>query len=234
MHGDVVVTGGTGYLGRALVPHLIARGHHVRVLTRPGSAGHVSPGAVAVVGDPLNAASIRLALRPGDTVVHLVGTSHPGPSKVAQFTAVDLASVRAVVEACRAAGTAHLVYVSVAQPAPVMKAYQAVRAQGEQMIAEAGLTATIVRPWYVLGPGHWWPLALVPLYAAARALPGLRDGATRLGLVTLPQMTGALLSAVESAPSEGRQVVVDVPTIRRGACLRRPDAWPATQAIRPS
>ena len=66
---------------------------------------------------------------------------------------------------------AHFVYVSVAQPAPIMHAYIAVRQEGESAIGRAGLTATILRPWYVLGPEHWWPVALMPLYAAARLLP---------------------------------------------------------------
>lgn len=57
-----------------------------------------------------------------------------------------LPSIRASVTAARRVGIAHLVYVSVAQPAPVMRAFIAVRAQGEAMIREAGLTATILRP----------------------------------------------------------------------------------------
>ena len=74
------------------------------------------------------------------------------------------------------AGDAHVVYVSVAQPAPMMHAYIAVRAEGEAALAASGLTATVLRPWYVLGPGHWWPLTLVPLYAIARLLPSTRAG----------------------------------------------------------
>ena len=38
------------------------------------------------------------------------------------------------------------------------------------------MTATIVRPWYVLGPGHRWPLALVPLYRLAERFPSSRKG----------------------------------------------------------
>jgi uncharacterized protein YbjT (DUF2867 family) len=110
-----------------------------------------------------------------------------------------------------------LVYVSVAQPAPVMDEYVAVRAQGEAMIRDATLTATILRPWYVLGPGHRWPVLLQPLYAVAERIPGLRDGARRLGLVTIDQMIAALVAAVEAPPPRGTQRVVDVPGIRSAA-----------------
>jgi uncharacterized protein YbjT (DUF2867 family) len=146
-------------------------------------------------------------------VVHLVGTPHPGPSKAAEFLCVDLASARAAAMAAQTAGVAHFVYVSVAQPAPVMAAYVAARAAGEKAIADAGLTATVLRPWYVIGPGHRWPLLLVPFYAVAEMVPAWRDGARRLGLVTLGQMTGAIVCAIENPPAPGSSRVVDVPAI---------------------
>jgi uncharacterized protein YbjT (DUF2867 family) len=104
--------------------------------------------------------------------------------------------------------------VSVAHPAPVMRAYVDVRMRGEAAIEAAGLAATILRPWYVLGPGHRWPLALVPLAALAERIPATRDAARRLGFVTLPQMVAALVAAVESPPATGVRRVVDVPAIR--------------------
>jgi uncharacterized protein YbjT (DUF2867 family) len=106
----------------------------------------------------------------------------------------------------------HFVYLSVAHPAPMMHAYIAVRSQCEAAIESAGINATILRPWYVLGPGHRWPYLLVPIYKLAELLPPTRDGALRLGLVTLEQMTSALTVAVEN-PVVGRRVVT-VPEIR--------------------
>ena len=209
-----MVTGGTGAIGRPLVQRLLARGHDVRALVRTGSAGRLPPGVHAIPGDALDARSVAAALRPGDTLVHLVGTPHPNPTKAAAFERVDLASIRASVAAASGVGIAHLVYVSVAQPAPVMKAYVAVRARGESLIADARLTATIVRPWYVLGPGHRWPLLLLPLYALASLIPATRERAERLGLVTLDAMVTALTRAVETPPEPGTRRIVDVPAIR--------------------
>jgi uncharacterized protein YbjT (DUF2867 family) len=145
--------------------------------------------------------------------VQLVGTPHPSPSKAAEFRRVDLVSARESVRAAVDAGVSHFVYVSVAQPAPVMQAYIAVRREAEQMIERAGLTATILRPWYVLGPGHRWPLLLLPMYALARALPTLRAGAERLHPVTLAQMTAALVKAVAAPPGSG-VLVWEVPVLR--------------------
>jgi len=212
---DILVTGGTGYIGQHLVPLLVARGHRVRVLAREQSLGRVPAGATAVVGDALDGNSVSAALRPGETVVHLVGTPHPTPTKADQFEKIDLVSIRATVGAAKRAEISHLIYVSVAQPAPIMQAYLWVRTLGETMIREAGLTATIVRPWYVLGPGHWWPKVIMPLYKIAEWIPATRATAERLGLVTIEQMVKALASAVENPPERGRQTIVDVPAIRR-------------------
>ncbi|HTR78438.1 MAG TPA: NAD(P)H-binding protein, partial [Gemmatimonadaceae bacterium] len=152
---DVFLTGGTGYMGGRLVPALLARGHRVHVLARAGSAGRIAPGAQPVIGSALDADSFAASVPAAATFVQLVGTPHPGPGKEAEFVRVDLAAARAGVEAARRARARHFVYVSVAQPAPVMRAYVDARAEGERAIREAGLAATILRPWYVLGPGHW-------------------------------------------------------------------------------
>jgi uncharacterized protein YbjT (DUF2867 family) len=209
---DIFVTGGTGYVGRRLITELLARGHAVRALVRPGSDGKLPRGAQPVTGDALDHATFAGEVRPGETFVQLVGTPHPNPRKAAEFERVDYVSARESVIAAREASVAHFVYVSVAQPAPAMHAYVAVRARCEALVRESGLDATFVRPWYVLGPGHRWPYLLVPMYFIAERLPSIRDTARRLGLVTLDDMVAALVQAVEAPPRGIR--IVEVPEIR--------------------
>jgi uncharacterized protein YbjT (DUF2867 family) len=129
------------------------------------------------------------------------------------FREIDLVSALAGIAAAKDAGIRHFIYVSVAQPAPMMKAYQAVRAEAEAALHATRLPATILRPWYILGPGHWWPYFLLPGYWLCECLPPTREAARRLGLVTLRQMIDALVRAVEQ-PAQG-VVVVEVPSIRR-------------------
>jgi uncharacterized protein YbjT (DUF2867 family) len=206
---NVFITGGTGYMGQRLISELLARGHHVRALVRAGSEKKLPAGAEAVVGNALEL-SYACSVPPSDTLVQLVGVAHPSPAKGAEFRKIDLPSGLAAVEAAKRAQ--HLVYVSVAHPAPMMKAYIEVRSQVEDAITAAGLNATILRPWYVLGPGHRWPYLLLPFYKACELIPATREGATRLGLVTLQQMINALVAAVEN-PVQGVRIVT-VPEIR--------------------
>jgi uncharacterized protein YbjT (DUF2867 family) len=213
MKPDVFVTGGTGYLGRPLIGQLLARGCSVRALVRAGSEHKLPPGCTPVVGDALDAASYSDKIRPADTFVQLVGVAHPSPSKGKEFRRVDFTSASGAIDAATRAGVQHFVYLSVAHPAPMMKSYIEVRAECEEVLRKSGMGATILRPWYVLGPRHRWPYAILPFYWLFEALPSTRAGAQRLGLVTLAQMTVALADAVEN-PADGVRVV-EVPEIRQ-------------------
>jgi uncharacterized protein YbjT (DUF2867 family) len=210
---QIFITGGTGYLGQSLIPKLLVRGHQVRALVRPGSESRLPDGCTAVVGNALDGASFEEKIQPADTFVHLVGVPRPSPAKAKQFREIDLVSIRASVPTAVNAGVKHFVYLSVAQPAPIMKAYQEVRAEGERLIRESGLSATILRPWYVLGPGHRWPYVLLPVYKVMELFPSSRESARRLGLVTIAQMTSALINAIETDHDGVR--IFDVPHIRQ-------------------
>ncbi len=185
---DVFIAGSTGYLGRPLGERLVARGHRVYALARRGSERRIPDGSRVVVGNALDAASYAPLVPRGCVFVHLVGVPHPSPAKAAEFLSIDLPSVRASVEAAVRARARRFVYVSVAHPAPLMHSYVAARQAGEAILRDSGLTATVLRPWYVLGPGHRWPLTLIPLYAMARLIPGWRQTAQRLGLITHRQI----------------------------------------------
>lgn len=208
----VFVTGGTGYIGQPLIERLIARGHEVTAVARTQSVRRLPGGCRVAIGDALDASTYREHLTDEHTFVQLVGVPHPSPKKARQFVEIDGRSAREAVSAAREARVQQFVYVSVAHPAPVMQAYIEVRSGCEALIREAGLRATILRPWYVLGPGHRWPIALIPLYRMAERVPRFADGARRLGLVSLEEMVGALVWSIENPANETR--VLEPPDIR--------------------
>ena len=210
----VFVTGGTGYIGSRVIPLLLERGHRVRALVRESSRSRLPNGCEAAVGDALDARTFADAVAPCDTFLQLVGTPRPSPAKAAEFERVDFVSARESASVAQQAGVRHFIYLSVAQPASVMRAYVDVRARGEALIRATGLPATFLRPWYVLGPGHRWPYLLVPAYWLMRRIPSRRESAERLGLITLREMSRAIVRSVEELPVESPRIW-DVPTLRR-------------------
>jgi uncharacterized protein YbjT (DUF2867 family) len=207
----VFLTGATGYIGSRLVPILTARGHPVAALTREQSRHKLPANCDAVSGSALDGNSYAAAVEGADTFIHLIGVPHPSPAKARQFVEIDLKSAGEAIRVARAAHVGHFIYMSVAHPAPVMHAYIEARSAGEQLLRDSGMNATILRPWYVLGPGHRWPYLLLPLYAIARLFPATRDSAQRLAPVTLCDMLHSIEAAVEDPPGGVR--VLEAPQI---------------------
>jgi len=212
---NVLISGASGFMGSRLSVELLGRGHGVRGLVRAGSERKLAAGCEAVVGDALDSSAWASRVKGCDTFVHLVGVAHPSPAKAEQFRSIDLAGAKVAVAAAVAAGVRHFVYVSVAHPAPMMHAYIAARSEAEETIRGSGLSATILRPWYVLGPGRWWPLVLVPGYWIAERVPSTRESARRLGLLRWRQMIAAMADAVDNPPRGVR--VLEVPEIKSRA-----------------
>jgi uncharacterized protein YbjT (DUF2867 family) len=212
----IFITGGTGFMGRSLIPELLQRGHKVRALVRRGSESKLPAGCTLIPGDPFDRATFLEQISPADTFVQLVGVAHPTPAKAKEFRAVDLKSASESIAAASEANVEHFVYVSVAQPAPIMKAYIEARAEGEALLTKSGVRrATILRPWYVLGKGRQWPRLLLPVYWILERIPSKRETAKRLGLITDKEMRGALVSAIENPP-EGISIL-SVPEIKAAA-----------------
>ncbi len=209
MAHNVFITGGSGYIGRHLIPELVRRGHVVRALVREGSERKLPEGAIAVSGNALDRSTFESRIAPSDTFIQLVGVAHPSPSKAEEFRAVDLVSIQQSVIAARQARIAHFIYLSVAQPAPVMRDYVAVRAEGERLLRESGIPSTFIRPWYVLGPGHRWPYLILPLYWLWSFSPTAR----RLYPVKLGSVVRAIADAVDSPPNGVR--IIETAELRR-------------------
>ncbi|MET0297265.1 MAG: NAD(P)H-binding protein [Microbacterium sp.] len=132
MTETILVTGGTGDIGRRVVPLLQAAGCHVRVLTRRG--GVDSPGVHHVVGDTRRGRGIDAAMEGVSVVLHLAGGAKG-----------DDAAAGHVVSAAASAGVRHVVLISVIGAGSVPVGYLRMKAAAERTVAEAGIPYTILR-----------------------------------------------------------------------------------------
>jgi uncharacterized protein YbjT (DUF2867 family) len=140
-----------------------------------------------------------------DTFIHLIGTRNPAMGKEKQFKQIDLVSIEQANQAALNAGVKYFIYLSVAHPAPIMKEYVEVRMKGEELISQSGMNVSFIRPWYVLGPGHYWPYLLIPFYKLFELIPSAREPVLRLGLVKINQMIKCISFAVQN-PAEGIRI----------------------------
>jgi uncharacterized protein YbjT (DUF2867 family) len=145
----VLVTGGTGTLGRALVPRLVARGHEVRSLSRHGAASPAvsaigaepkagaepTAGVSQVRGDVRSGEGLDRAMADIDVVIHAATSGRRG---------VEVEGTAKVVTAARAAG-AHLVYISIVGVDQMRFAYYRSKDDAEKLVEAGGGRWTIQR-----------------------------------------------------------------------------------------
>lgn len=196
-NNKIFITGGSGYIGSRLIPELLKNGFEISALARKSSGNKIPSGCTVISGDALNSSSYENEIRPCKTFIHLVGVPHPGPGKKEQFRSIDLVSVQQSVSAALKSDVKHFIYLSVAHPAPVMKDFIEVRMKGEELIRQSGMNATFIRPWYVLGPGHYWPYVFIPFYKLLEIIPSTRESALRLGLVKLDQIINCIVYVIK-------------------------------------
>ena len=142
----------------------------------------------------------------------MVGVAHPSPRKKQQFLDVDLKSIQESLKAAKDNSIEHFIYISVV-PTGIMKAYSAVRQQGEKLIQDNFRNATFIRPFYVLGHGHYWPLLLAPVFKLLSLSKSGKEKVERLSLVWIGQMVNALVWSVENAPQGIR--ILEVKDIKK-------------------
>jgi len=200
MMNQILVTGGTGRLGRELVPQLHDAGHDVRVLTRSvGSGAHHR-----VTGDLRTGNGLTQAVAGMDVVVHLATTNGRG----------DMTATRALIEAARASGRPHLVYLSIVGIDDHALAYYRAKAECEGLVQRSGL------PWTILRTTQFHDL-IADMCDAQRALPLLAmPSKVSFQPVDVTEVAHRLLGIVAEA---AQQRVPDLggPQIRAASDLAR-------------
>ena len=241
---DVLVTGAGGFLGRALVQALRARGLRVRVLLRRESAALAAdPGIQVVTGDLGDPAIVNHAVS-GVEVVHHVGAAMRGAPGA--FEAGTVWGTRNVVKACLKHGVRRLVHVGSmgvldhagrgegeavderyrSEPHPDRRgAYTRTKLEAERLVLDAirdhGLPAVVVRPGQIFGPGAEGVTPNGTLGIAGRWI-AVGSGSQPLPLVYRDDVVDALLLAAEAPAAVGRVVkLVDPQPVDLGTYLAR-------------
>lgn len=140
MNRVVLVTGASGGIGRLLLPALRSAGWTTRCLVhrRP-----VSGADELVPGDLRDAASLALAVRGANAIVHLAATTHARSSSAYERVNVD--GSRALVHAAAAASVARFLYVSTRAISPEGGAYSRSKQRAEDAVTDSGIEHVIVR-----------------------------------------------------------------------------------------
>ncbi|GAA2640515.1 NAD(P)H-binding protein [Dactylosporangium fulvum] len=182
MSAPILVTGGTGTLGRLVVPLLREAGHPVRVLSRRG--GQPAPGVEHVTADLLTGEGVEQAARGAGVVMHLAG----GPKGDEQAT-------RNLVRAAQRAEARHLVHISVIGADRVPLAWLRSKLAAEEAVAGSGL------PWTTLRAAQFHDLALTMVRQLAKLPVVPVPNGLRLQPVDAREVAARLVELALGAPA---------------------------------
>ena len=245
----VLVTGATGFLGRRVVPELLARRHEVRCLIHsPGSERVFDREGVDVhYGSILNPESLNQAMPGVQAVVHLVGIIRPG--RGATFDLVHREGTANVVESAKESGVREIVHVS-ALGATRDPAYPYLysKHQGELSVINSGLPNTILRPSVIFGKGDEFLTALAGLVRLGPVVPVIGSGRNRMQPVAVEDVARCVAASVGNSLVKGKTIslggpdrfsyneLLDEVALAMGRKMRRvhipiPVAWPAISTL---
>jgi uncharacterized protein YbjT (DUF2867 family) len=159
---DVLVTGGTGNLGRQVVTKLLDAGYHVRIMSRRATPGTLRPGTDWAQADLATGQGLSEAVQGVDTIVHAAS------SPFLRMQQVDIDGTRRLLEQARAATVSHIVYISIVGIDRIPFSYYRDKLAAEEVVQRGEL------PWSILRATQFHSLLDLFLQAS-----------TKLPLVTL-------------------------------------------------
>jgi len=225
----ILVTGASGFIGRALCAELRQR-HDVAALVRRD--GSQPAGTRPLASDLSDGARLRALLadeRP-DCVVHLAAEIASQRSE-RKLREVNIDGTTRLLDACTAlaggpaaagprfvfastvvTGDAHGALLTEDEPLPVQTPYGRSKQEGERLVFESGLPAVVIRPSHVYGPGGWYEGELIAHLRQPGRFAVIGSGRNLWDVVHVDDVVSALVLAAERAvPASTYHVVDDEP-----------------------
>jgi uncharacterized protein YbjT (DUF2867 family) len=205
----VTVLGGTGFLGRRVVRHLLDHGFKVRVTTRhpergPPLSGPDGMGVEAIGADMHDETSVAVALAGAYGVVNATSLyrEHDGRET---FRSVHVEAAARIARLAREGGVGRLIHVSGIGADPASPSdYIRARGAGEIAVRETFPDATLIRPSVMFGPGDHFLTMVVRLLQALPVYPLFGRGRTRLQPVHVDDVGEAIARILGYATGVGR------------------------------
>ncbi len=215
MPGRVFLTGGSGFVGSAVLAELLARGHAINALVNRGTLRAAGDNVRVVKGDLFDAAALDAGMAGCDVVVHLVGIIMEKPAKGVTFQRVHVEGTRNVLDAAKRSGVRRHVHMSALGTRPGADSdYHRTKHEAEQAVRGSGLDWTIIRPSMIHGPrgeftdmlakwsrGKAAPFLFMPYFGAG---PLGLGGAGMLQPVYVNDVARAFVDAIENPRAVGQ------------------------------
>jgi NADH dehydrogenase len=204
---QVFVTGGTGFVGSAVVRHLLAAGHRVVVLVRPGSEGKLVEGANVRLhpGDISDPQSLNGGMAGCEAVINLVGIIREFPRRGVTFERMHVDGTGNVLSAAVAQRIPRYLHMSAnGVRADGVAQYHRTKWRAEEAVRASPLHWTIFRPSVIFGPGSELIELLAGMVRRLPIIPVVGDGRYRMQPVAVGQVAETFLKALTMPETAGK------------------------------
>jgi nucleoside-diphosphate-sugar epimerase len=210
----VIMAGGTGFVGKALVEGLLGAGHQIVLLRRPGSKSQPQQNSnIEIATVDLEHPIVSGELK-GDAIINLVGIIREYPSKGITFHKAHLLVTKYLINWARETGIKRFLQMSALGVKPnAATRYEQTKYAAESYIKESGLDWTIFQPSIIIGPGGELIRLLSNMIKRLPLVPIIGDGQYKVQPVYIGDVVAGYVRALGSRDAIGRTFEIGGPEI---------------------